>query len=664
MNIGQNPEKIPYGIFDDGPISLWYEDFSEVKACIDQLLASGVDDLRAYFNSHPETVYECARKAKVVNANKATLSLYKARSKKELLAGIDKTFTEKSFDVFTDELLALAEGKRSVVSEMVTKTLSGELIDVIIHVSISPGHEDTWSQVLVAITDISERKRTEIALGRANHALATLSKCNGVLIHAKDEGQFLSDICRAIVATGGYNLAWIGRAEHDQGKTVTPVAVAGFDEGHLEMLNITWADGCGPVGTTIRTRELSAIQNIQRDPLCASCNEVALKYDCQSSIALPLLIGQNVYGALNIYAPEPDAFDGNEIRLLQELADDVAYGIERLRARIKRLQAEEALQKSERQYHEIIKTARDAFVSMDADGIITDWNPQAEEMFGWSREKVLGRLISQTIMPPESGKAHTKGLKHYLATGEGPVLNQHIEVNARHRDGHTFPVELSIVPVHIDDTVSFNAFIRNLSNQAEAKRALKQSLVGTIVAVSKAIEARDAYTAGHQQRVAQLARCIAQEMGLDTDRVDGLRMGATIHDIGKIYLPAEILSKPTKLTDTEFALIKSHCQVGYDILKDIEFPWPIADIAHQHHERLDGTGYPQGLKGDEICLEARIVAVADVVEAISSHRPYRAALGIDVALQEIEKHRGEWYDSAAVDACVKLFREKDFSFDT
>jgi len=334
-----------------------------------------------------------------------------------------------------------------------------------------------------------------------------------------------------------------------------------------------------------------------------------------------------------------------------------------------RRQAEKALQQEEQRARQIIATARDAFVSMDADGIITDWNPRAEEIFGWSRSEALGQKPTELFVPEEYHEAHIKGFAHYLATGEGPMINQHIEITALHRDGHTLPVELSIVPVRSDDSVSFNAFIRDISARQRAQKALEKSrgqlkagLIGTIVAVSRAVEARDPYTAGHQQRVARLARCIAQEMELDAEQIEGLRMGATIHDIGKIHLPAEILSKPSKLTEMEFELVKTHSQVGYDILKDIKFPWPVADIAYQHHERIDGTGYPQGLKGDEICLEARIVAVADVVEAMSSHRPYRPALGIDAALKEIESHRGQWFEPAAVDACLKLFREKKFSF--
>ena len=187
-------------------------------------------------------------------------------------------------------------------------------------------------------------------------------------------------------------------------------------------------------------------------------------------------------------------------------------------------------------------------------------------------------------------------------------------------------------------------------------------LAGTIQAIAAMVEMRDPYTAGHQRRVAQLAAAIAVEMGLPEEQVRGIHLAGTIHDLGKIQTPAEILSKPGKLSASEFSLIKDHPQNGYEILKDIEFPWPIAQMVWQHHEKLDGSGYPQGLQGDAILLEARIMTVADVVEAMSSHRPYRPGMGMDVALAEIGKGRGTHYDPDAVDASIKLFKEDGFTF--
>ena len=178
-----------------------------------------------------------------------------------------------------------------------------------------------------------------------------------------------------------------------------------------------------------------------------------------------------------------------------------------------------------------------------------------------------------------------------------------------------------------------------------------------------AVEARDPYTSGHQIRSANLARAIGVEMGLPQEKIDGIRMAGSIHDIGKLSIPAEILSKPTRLSEIEFYMIKEHSRRGFEILKDVESPWPLAEIVYQHHERMDGSGYPRHLRGEEILIEARILAVADVVEAMASHRPYRPSLGIDAALNEIEKNGGIFYDGTVVDACLRLFREKGYSLE-
>ncbi|MGD9578269.1 MAG: HD domain-containing phosphohydrolase, partial [Syntrophorhabdus sp.] len=222
-----------------------------------------------------------------------------------------------------------------------------------------------------------------------------------------------------------------------------------------------------------------------------------------------------------------------------------------------------------------------------------------------------------------------------------------------------------------NDAISFfEGFHQDITRRKQAENALKntveslkRTLDGTVDALSTTLEMRDPYTAGHQKRVALIACEIAQEMGLSTKQIEGIRVMGFLHDIGKIVVPAEILSKPGKINEYEFHIIKAHSQVGYDILKGIELPWPVATATIQHHERLDGSGYPKGLKGDEIILEARILAVADVLEAMASHRPYRPSLGLDKALDEIRLKKGIFYDSKVVDACLRLFVEKGFRYE-
>ena len=194
----------------------------------------------------------------------------------------------------------------------------------------------------------------------------------------------------------------------------------------------------------------------------------------------------------------------------------------------------------------------------------------------------------------------------------------------------------------------------------ERTNELRQSMLSFVTAIASTIEIRDPYTAGHQRRTAHLASTIAHELQLSAHQIEGLNLASVVHDIGKIRVPAEILSKPGRLNELEFGLIKLHPETGYEILKAIDFPWPIAKTVVQHHERMDGSGYHYGLSAHEILLEAKILTVADVVEAMISHRPYRAGLGVDIALAEISQQRGILYDSAVVDACLRLFHEKNY----
>jgi PAS domain S-box-containing protein/putative nucleotidyltransferase with HDIG domain len=254
----------------------------------------------------------------------------------------------------------------------------------------------------------------------------------------------------------------------------------------------------------------------------------------------------------------------------------------------------------------------------------------------------------------------------YLSSVALPLIHEEetvgiLNVYSGIKDAFTNEEVKFLKEVSEDITIGIRSLRLELKLQQSYKK-LQKTMEGTINIVAKIVETRDPYTAGHQLKVSKLATAIAREMKLPPDKIEGIRIASLVHDIGKISIPAEILSKPTKLNEIEYSLIKDHSQIGYDILKTIDFPWPVAKIVIQHHEKINGSGYPQSLKDNKILLEARIMGVADVVEAMSSHRPYRPALGLDKALEEISQNKGILYDPEVVDTCIKLFKEKGFKF--
>jgi PAS domain S-box-containing protein/putative nucleotidyltransferase with HDIG domain len=329
------------------------------------------------------------------------------------------------------------------------------------------------------------------------------------------------------------------------------------------------------------------------------------------------------------------------------------------------LQIEESLKIQRLCFRQLFNNSHEAIVILDNHDNIIDANKSFENLFNYSAVELKNKNIHKMIVP-EDLINESQSISH-SAVSNGIFETESTRIR---KGGNSVEVSISAYPVvYNNKTIAVYHIYKEAVTEKtgglkveKTLNKLRKAMGGIINAMVSTIEVRDPYTAGHQQRVADLARAIAQEMGLTPNEIDGIRMAGTLHDLGKVNIPAEILSKPGRLSKIEFSLIKMHPRVAFDILKEIDFPWPIADIVHQHHERIDGSGYPQGLKGNEILLSGKILTVADVVEAIASHRPYRPALGIKTALDEIYVKRGIYYEPSVVDACVKLFEENRFKF--
>ena len=358
--------------------------------------------------------------------------------------------------------------------------------------------------------------------------------------------------------------------------------------------------------------------------------------------------------------------DTNRQQLISEL--------ETLRRRVAELEEvdsehrreREASKRAEEQLRVTVENTHDIIFQLSPLGIIQYVSPKVKEIYGYEPEGLIGKHLKVTTPARELPRA----LKLFKSVLSGKTISN-FEIDQLDANGEIVPMEINSAPVRKDGKIiGVQGIMRDVTERrradAEVKRStekLLKAMENTIQAMAMIVEMRDPYTAGHQRRVTQLACAIAKKMGLSEDQITGLRLAGLIHDIGKVRVPTEILTHPDGLSEAEFNIIKVHPLVGYEILKTVESSWPIADIVYQHHERMDGSGYPLGIQGNEIALEARTLAVADVVEAMASHRPYRPARGLDKALEEISGNRCILYDPEVVDTCLKLFREHEFKFE-
>ena len=333
-----------------------------------------------------------------------------------------------------------------------------------------------------------------------------------------------------------------------------------------------------------------------------------------------------------------------------------------------RKQMEESLRKSEENFRRSLDDSPLGVRVATAEGETIYANQASLDIYGYDSVEELKRIPLKERYTPESYAEFKirKGKR-----GRGEVGPSEYALSIVRKNGEVRHVQVFRKEIFWNGVRQFQILYRDVTELKEAEgklqdtlKSLRNSVGMTIQVMVSAVEIRDPYTAGHQIQTANLARAIATEMGLPQMKIDAIRIAGSIHDIGKLSIPAEILSKPKKLSEIEFSLIKGHAQKGYEILKDVESPWPLAEMVYQHHERMDGSGYPRCLKGEEILMEARILAVADVVEAMASHRPYRPALGIDAALEEIEKNKGVLYDRDVAETCLRLFRDKGFQIES
>ncbi len=531
------------------------------------------------------------------------------------------------------------------------------------------------TKIYGASQDITEKKRTERLLAALNQAQTALAGCRGIdeiFESIKSVFQELGFSCMLFPydqKTGRLFTRFLS-FESKALRMVEELVGFRHEEFSIRVEQTRW------FREAIYNQKTILITDIESETLSWLpgipewlAKQIIEKLHVPKAIVTPLLIDGRVEGVISVQSNELREADIPAVKAfglnIAAAWERIKY-IEQLESEIRRRrEVEDSLRESEERYRTLTEASPDMISVVNLQSEIEYVNANAARQFGLSAEEMIGKKLNE-LFSPEEAAAMQEFLHRVAANKEPTCLDGPISLGQKKMWLNTW-----LVPIKDknNQVYSILTISRDITDRKKAEDEIRESYAklraafgGIIKAISSVVEVKDPYTAGHQRRVADLSRAIATEMGLSKDKIEGIRMAGSIHDIGKISLPAEILSKPGQLNKMEWELIKTHPEVGYEILKDIEFPWPVAAIVRQHHERLDGSGYPQGLKGDQIMIEARILAVADVVEAMAYHRPYRPAHGVNKALAEISQKKGFLYDPLVVDTCLKLFMEKGYKF--
>lgn len=502
------------------------------------------------------------------------------------------------------------------------------------------------TQVRGIAMDVTDRRWAVGRIAHLTQLYKALSQCIVEQMHATDEMDLYRRACDVMAQHNGVHLAWLGTVDRTSGRVI-PVAMAGTGEEYVANIDIRIdADdprGQGAAGTAAREGRPVWIDDFDNDPRMAPWRDRGKPFGWDAVVSLPIRCHGESVAVLSLYFVDRDWLDGETRGLLGAMADDIGTTVERLRTAAQ-------LEESEQRFRSLVEQSiAGAYIIQD--GRFAYVNPRFKEILGYAPDDELIGRPAHELLPDDTDRPAAT-IRVRRKDGSYVNVGTHRSTAMYHRQ----PAVIGMMQDLSDRKVA-EAQIERYVEQ------LEKVMFQTVGVITDLSSMRDPYTSNHERNVAALSVEIGRRMGLDDDRLEGLRVGGLLHDVGKIAIPTEILVKPTRLSALELSLVREHPRIGLELLKAIDFPWPVARVAHEHHERIDGTGYPRGLIGEQICLEARIVAVADVVDSMSSHRPYRASLGTDAALDEIERNAGTFYDADVVAACAAHIREGGYPTD-